>query len=81
MQWFWINAKRVSSRTFQWISSGKEFTFTNWLTGYPLSYSGYDYVVIHAVEGYSYILKYFGKWFNEEKTNTNFVVCEHEIYI
>ncbi len=70
----WLNGHRESSGKWKWITSGKEFTYTNWADGYPSTISGWDYIIMDFNND-----KNFGKWYNDPATSTTHLVCEIEV--
>jgi len=71
-EYFWINAERDSSGKWKWLESNKEFTFTNWLTNYPVTNPDYDYIVICV-----YSMMQCCEWGNVPKNITWRVICEY----
>jgi hypothetical protein len=69
----WLNGHRESSGKWKWITSGKEFTYTNWAGSYPTTISGWDYIIM------DFNNNNFGKWYNDPATATTHVVCEIEV--
>jgi len=76
--WFWINGERDSSGRWKWLKSGKEFTFTNWITGYPDSKSDTSSAYSDRNNLYACTsASVFGKWGNNPKNYTFYALCEH----
>jgi hypothetical protein len=74
LYYIWLNGRRESSGKWKWITSGKQFTYTNWDSRYPITNSGYDYIYISF-----YNSENFGKWKNRYSTDTNHVLCQIEV--
>ncbi len=72
---FWLNGHRESSGKWKWITSGKEFTYTNWGNGYPTTKSGWDYMFINF-----YNRDLFGKWIDDPNSTSIHTVCEIEVH-
>jgi len=70
----WLNGHRESSGKWKWITSGKEFTYTNWGSGAPTAVGGNDYIYMHFDN-----VDNFGKWYNYVATGPFHVVCEIEV--
>jgi hypothetical protein len=69
-----VNGHRESSGKWKWITSGKEFTFTNWADGHPKTNSSNDYIFINFYN------KDFGKWYDTYATFPSYVVCQIEVH-
>jgi hypothetical protein len=74
LQRVWLNGHRESSGKWKWITSGKEFTYTNWGNGSPTISSGYDYIYT-----YFYNKDIIGKWYDILAKSINHVLCEIEV--
>jgi hypothetical protein len=75
--YIWLNAHRESSGKWKWITSGKEFTYTNWGKDFPQANSdGSDngYIAMNF-----YDKDNFGKWYNTVAKYMRHVVCEIEV--
>ncbi len=73
MDWFWLNAHRESNGKWKWITSGKEFTHTNWMTDNPKADSGIDYVLFPSRSSY------IGKWYTTSSAGNAYPLCEIEL--
>jgi hypothetical protein len=71
----WLNGHRESSGKWKWITSGKQFTYTNWADSRPTTNSGQDYIFTSFYDQVS-----FGKWENAPSWYTRHVVCEIEVH-
>jgi hypothetical protein len=73
---FWLNGAKDTFGKWRWLSSGNEFTYTNWFQNNPKR-DNYNHL---AIDFYQDNL---GKWFNVATTSTftYFAVCEMEVYI
>jgi hypothetical protein len=73
---FWLNGSKDLAGKWRWLSSGNEFTYTNWFENNPKK-DNYDHLAMDFSEDY------LGKWFNVANTPTftYFAVCEMELYI
>jgi hypothetical protein len=73
LKYIWLNGRRESSGKWKWITSGKQFTYTNWADSRPTTNSGYDYILMYF---YDYT---FGKWYDNPRTSAYHVLCEIEV--
>jgi Notch-like protein len=74
LYYIWLNGHRESSGKWKWITSGKEFTYTNWGSENPKTNSSRDYIYISF-----YGHDTFGKWYNYPATEHHHVLCEIEV--
>jgi hypothetical protein len=70
----WLNGHRESSGKWKWITSGKEFNYTNWADSQPKTNSGWDYIIMNL-----YGKDNFGKWYTIDR-GTTYVLCEIEVH-
>ncbi len=73
--YIWLNGHRESSGKWKWITSGKQFTYTNWADSRPTTNSGWDYIYTYFDDK-----DMFGKWHDYPAAYTTHVVCEVEVH-
>jgi hypothetical protein len=74
--YIWLNVHKDSSGKWKWINSGKEMTYNYWYSGNPVSYSGFDYLLIEIEQGET-----FGRIYNQPKTSKYHAICEIDVNI
>jgi hypothetical protein len=74
LYFIWLNGHRESSAKWKWITSGKEFTYTNWSKDEPQAKSGHQNIYMNF-----YAKDHFGKWFASPASGNCHVVCEIEV--
>jgi hypothetical protein len=73
VDWFWLNAQRESNGNWKWITSGKEFTYTNWMADNPKADSGIYYTIFPSQSSN------FGKWYITSSDGNAYPLCEIEL--